>query len=652
MTILLALVMGVVLPGIAGGVLLTSFSPDPSRPGALLTRALSCGVAAWLVSSGVLTRTIGLTETSSWATAALLTVASVVVLGLPRSRAVLRQALPEIGYLTALLAVTVITWLPVGVLIFRTTWGPLGSTPWYYWSLADKIARAGVVPDSTKEWGTTLPFLDDYQLFSSSTAMLLTQSDAAVRALHVVIFLSVVLMACGAALLANALGSGRLASLAAVPLGLATGIGAVRLTSYRPEAFALGLVLLLVALWVDWLRHGERGSFVAACLLAAVLAQVHGIALVTGGVFLVASIGAFFPRHDRFLFLRRCAVSAVALGVSALLMALALGGASGTEHAGQLGDESGLADPTWEFVRAIQGRPPSLPPDNQQIASNAVNGLYQGTGVWVGPLLAVATIVLMVGAIRQPLARQTLVFTLVSLAGLTIVASAFALGWSSYVPRRTGTQRLVQEATLLVGPYIACALACVPFFTLRVTWQKLTTAILVVGLCCAGLTASLRLEGIFARQRPDEGIAQALEELELPADAVVLTNAYTEGYIHQVTGAEGLLEGRAPYTFPRVLRRANSLLREAQAFFLDPAAHLAFLDKNHVSYVVVSDRDSYSLGTSNVFANPRPALLDKFRALEPVLTQPGLSVYRVEPSAYPWVAKSADGMTAKPKGDR
>jgi hypothetical protein len=631
MTVLLALLLGVGLPGIAGGVLLTSFSPVPPRPGVLLGRVLSCGVAAWLLSSAWLARTVGITHTSSWITTGCLAALGLALLALPRSRAVLRVALPEVGYLASLLLVTALTWLPVGVLVMRTPGGLVGSTPWYYWGLADQIARAGRVPADATEWGTYAPFLDDYHLFSTGTAMLLTQDPSSLRALQGVILLAVVLLACGAALLAGSFGAGRVASLAAVPVAIATGVGAVKMSSYRPEAFALGLALLLVALYVDWLRHGERGSLVAACLLAAVLSQVHGIALVTAGVFLTASTLALLPRDGTLRFLRRCALSGGALAAGCLLLALTLGGAaSGTGHAGRISDTSGLADPTWEFVRAIKGLPPSVPPTNQELATSAVSGAYSTTGWWVGPVVAAATILLLLGARRRPVARQVLVFTLLSLVGVAAVAAVFAFGWSSYVPRRTGDQRLTQEATLLAGPFVACGLACLPFRRIRLTRRRVVPVITVLALCAGGLVETSRIAEAVARQRPAPTDQQGLAGLEIPADAVMLSNAYTEGYIAQVTGARGLLEGRAPYTFPGVLARANALLREAQAFYAAPRRRLDFLERNDVSYVLVSERRSFSVGTDNVFApRVRTRLLDTSPALTRVLSTPGLVVYRV-----------------------
>lgn len=631
MTVLFSLLLCMVLPGIAGGVLLTWFSPDPTRSGGLLTRALACGLVAWLVSSGVLVRTVGLTATSSWVTDGLLALGSGALLSAPRSRTVLRLALPEAQYLGALLAVTAVVWFPIGFLVLRTSWGPIGSTPWYYWSLAAKIARAGHVPSHSTEWGTKVPFLDDYHLFSTGTAFLLTQDSAAVHVLQAVTVLSAILLACGAALLANAFGVGRLASLAAVPIAVGTGVGAARLPAYRPEAFAFGLMLLLVAVLVDWLRHRERGSLAAGCLLAAVLSQVHGIALTTGGILLVASAIALYPRCQALPYLRRCALSGLAVLASVVLLGVVLGVAPGTEHAGRLGNKSGLADPTWRFIRLIRDVPPTLPPSNPGLAKGAVGTVYEGTGLWVGLVAAACLVLLVMGARQRLPVSRILTFTLIAMLGLAAVGAVFAFGWSSYVPRRTGAQRLVEEATLLLGPCAAGALACLRLSGRLKERTQLTSVTVVLVLCALGIFGSLRLASVVDGQRPPHSAVQALAALDVPPRAVVLTNAYTEGYLKQVTGAQGLIDGRAPYTFPSVLKRANSLLRQAKQFYLAPARHLGFLDREHISYVAVSGH-SYSLGTGNLYVKPADITgLRTCPRLKPVLLIPGLRVFYVRP---------------------
>ena len=636
MTAVLALLLCFLLPGIAGGVLLTWSSVEPARPGALLLRGLSCGVAAWLLGSGVLASTAGITTVSSWVTEALLGVASVVVLVLPRSRRVLRDAGGEAVYLAAMVVVSLTAWLPVGILVLRTTWAPLGSTPWYYWSLAQQVADVGHVPATSVEWGTTLPFLADYRLLSTGTAMMLTQGGAHdMAAVQAVVVVSVVLLGCGAALLANALGSGRMVSLVAAAMAVATGIGSLRLSSYRPEGLGLGLTLLTVACFVDWFRRGERTTLVAACLLGVALANVHGIALLVAVVMLVAAGVATMPRHGIRRHLLRVVVSGLALLGSVVVVGLVLGGtASGATQVGNLAHQSGLADPTWDFVRAITGHPPSLPPSNHAIAVKAAATAMHGAVAWVGVAVVVAIAGLVVGLVtRQGVARRTLMFNVLALVGLGAAAALFALGWSSYVPRRTGSQRLVQEMSVLIGPFVACGLACLMRRLGVVSgerWRRAVTMTLVVASCGLGVFFSARAVPSLQHHRPLPSDVSALRHLGVPHDSVVLTNAYTEGYIPQVMQAHGLVDGRAPYTYPRVLARANGLLRDAQSFYRQPCRRIVFLYHHHVSYIVVAHRGSYALGTSNLFS-PGVATwrLDQCAGLTRVLATPRLLVYRI-----------------------
>ena len=172
-TAVLALLLCLLLPGVAGGVLLSWSSGDPGRAGSLALRGLSGGVSAWLISSGLLERTFGITKTSAWMIEGLLALASVRSPPAPEP-AVLRSALGEAGYFVSHPHGHRLAWLPIGLLL-RRTWGPLGSPPWYYWNLAQQVADAGQVPATATEWGTTLPFLDDYRLFSDGTALFLTE---------------------------------------------------------------------------------------------------------------------------------------------------------------------------------------------------------------------------------------------------------------------------------------------------------------------------------------------------------------------------------------------------------------------------------------------------------------------------------------------
>ncbi|MDX6319531.1 MAG: hypothetical protein QOD35_2931, partial [Nocardioidaceae bacterium] len=69
----------------------------------------------------------------------------------------------------------------------------------------------------------------------------------------------------------------------------------------------------------------------------------------------------------------------------------------------------------------------------------------------------------------------------------------------------------------------------------------------------------------------------------------------------------------------------------AKQFYLQPARHLGFLDREHISYVAVSGH-SYSLGTGNLYVKPADISgLHTCPRLKPVLLVPGLRVYHVRP---------------------
>ena len=135
--------------------------------------------------------------------------------------------------------------------IVHASWSPLGSTPWYYYGLARQVAENGSLPATSVEFGTATPFLADYHLFTTGTAMLLLQHpDGPITVITVVTLVGVVALGLGAVALARVLGAGRVSALLAVPFAVGAGIAPLRLAAYRPEGFAIGLTLLGVGWFV------------------------------------------------------------------------------------------------------------------------------------------------------------------------------------------------------------------------------------------------------------------------------------------------------------------------------------------------------------------------------------------------------------------
>jgi hypothetical protein len=634
-----SLVLTGLVPGLAIAVLLRRLRPAASDVG-LLAPASAWALVSWLVTSGVLARTVGLSFTSCVVAGVVLTLVSVGVLALPGSRRTLLRHSGdrwEHAWAGGALALGLVTWLPVGILSWQTSWTPLGGTSWYYWGLAQQAAVAGHLPATSVEFGTTVPFLGDYPLFTLGAAALLVQvpDDQATLVRQLVTAIPVLYAAFGFALLVRVLGAGRVVALAAVPLGIGTGLAADKLTAYRPEGFAIGCLLMAVALVAGGLRRRDVHLLAPGVGLVAVLSQVHGIALVTAFV-LLASFSLALWLGDR-----TPATAAVvawtggAASAAVLLLAAVMGTLSGATHRGGISDVAGASDPTWEFVRAARGRPPSDPPDRSTLLSNGVDHIYDSGAVW---FLAVAVVALAVMlAFRTGRRRFGLLvgFVAVVLVVLAAAVSVFVLGWDSYVPRRTGARRLMAEATLLLPVVVTAGVSTgVALVLLRTRSRRLATACavgavlvaLVVGLMGSWDVSRDRLAGRIPRED-----VEALGRLGVTDGTVVLTNGYSEGVIVGVTGARGLLEGRAPFTFPDVLERANGLLRGAQEFYDRPRTTRDFLDAHGVDYIVVQQARSIT-GPFRFRVPTTARRLRKGPAFEEVLSTPRMVVFRYAPA--------------------
>jgi hypothetical protein len=362
---------------------------------------------------------------------------------------------------------------------------------------------------------------------------------------------------------------------------------------------------------------------------------VHGIAALTAGVMVVAFALVSLVRGPRREQVRRTAIALGALLAAVVVVGLVFREASGTVHAGGLVDRGGIADPTWEFFRAARGDASSLPPSNGALMQQSVRELYGWQRWWIDPVLVLAGLGLFLRR-RDVTTRRLVSFTAVSLLGLLAVASVFMFGWHGYVPRRTGASRIMLEASLLVPPFVALGLECLA----REAWQwrgrqllrtrRLRVPVMLAALSVLGIVTLVGTASFDNGQAPTRGELALWRSLPLSSSDVVLANGYTEGFIPDVTGAQGLLDGRAPYTFDAQLHRANRLLRGGQAFFTDPAAHWSFLAENKVSWVVVGDPDGESLGTGNVWDTPSSLQgLESCAGLQRVAWDTALTAFRV-----------------------
>jgi hypothetical protein len=409
------------------------------------------------------------------------------------------------------------------------------------------------------------------------------------------------------------------------------GIGGLRLLGYRPEGFALGLSLLVVVLFVDWFRNRDTMSLLVACVLGAVVSQVHGIAFLTLCLLLVAATGTVLTVERSFAFVRVAFVSAGSLLGAFGALGLAMGRFSGSGTSAGMVQATAGGDPTWAFRKLALGRDPTPPPTAERMLTHSLENLYEDHASLVLVLVVTGAAVVLARARPRACGAQPLTF-FVAAVGLVFAAGlVFLLGWDTYVPRRTGTDRLFFEGTMLLPVFLAGAAGVALASVSRAAPRRALTTGLVALSLAVGLLNAFELRQEAVGWHPDRRDHAALAGLELPDDAVVLANAYTEGYLHHVTGATVLLEGRAPYTFPDQLDRAVQLLLEGKQFYAEPRSNLGFLDRYGVTHVVVSAPDSFSVTSANLFDDPLP--LDDLRAMpqmREVLSSPELVVLRYE----------------------
>jgi hypothetical protein len=152
----------------------------------------------------------------------------------------------------------------------------------------------------------------------------------------------------------------------------------------------------------------------------------------------------------------------------------------------------------------------------------------------------------------------------------------------------------------------------------------ISVLVLGVGVTLHGRTVHDQLE----RQQPSRETLADLRHLGLSAHDLVLTNVYSEGFVTAL-GSHGVLDGRAPYSEPHALTRANHLLEQSVAFFMDPAKNPLPPGAKGVDYVLVATTPNV-LGTPLVFPTAYAAL-DHAPGLRLVRTGPGYRLYAASP---------------------
>jgi hypothetical protein len=629
-----ALLAWVVLPGIATAAVVGRGS-EPVQPVRVLSVALSSGLVVWFLGSEALARLNLMSSTGAVAATVVVAVASLGVIGGPgRPGLKLLRREPVLVELAVMLVASVVVALPLLVLVARRTDSLTGPTPWYYLDLARSVIQHHGVPATSPEWATRLPFLDDYPAFTSGTALLLAvggvKSMAAAQAVRM---LTLVAVGAGAYLFARAFGAARSAAAVSIVVLFVSTTYVGKLASYRPEAAGYALVFVAGALAKLWLDHRRNVDLALVTVALLALSEVHGI----GWLFGAMIVGGLAVGYVIFSPERRAALRASGLLVGFLIGGWLIGnlvlggGLSGANKLGGLPPSNG-GDPTWRFVNLVAGRiAPRPAPSATDAARKGMSRGFINLGAWWYLVVVVVVVILLIvvawigRATLRRAAREYSAMALLVVLGCTAVSVWFAVRWSTYVPTRTGWGRVFPLTFALLPAAIAIVLSALSSRRLR-----LVAAALVLVLGAAAMVHARDYYRQLDHQQPTRDTLTSMRALKLGPKDLVLTNAYSEGYVGAVPGGKGVLDGRAPYSEPKTLKRANQLLEQSISFFADPVNQPLPTDAKGIDYVLVAT-DPSVLGTPLVFSTSYGALMMR-PDLKLVHSGPGYLLYKVTPA--------------------
>ena len=510
------------------------------------------------------------------------------------------------------------------------------STPWYFWGLTVDYADEGEVPETSVEFGVETSALTDYTGFNAGGAALSLFAGGAdgIHAAQIMRAIAVIGTALGFILLARAWGASFVAAVAGGGVIMSLAYLAGKLSSYRPEGFGYPLMLIVPAFVLVYVRTHDRSTLVAAAVGVAALSQIHGVSLTVGGALVAATLATRLPAMWRR---RRPEITAVALAAG-LIVAVWLGtDLALSERFTQGGMATQVpeisangADPTLEFFRAVRTFPEDpLPISGFEVARSALDeGFYLEAGHWaegvvyalvvaVAIAIVVFAVVMRVGGIGTALG-----FAAGAIGILVAISLVFQIGWETYVPRRTGWHRFLGQALLFVPllPSVALGLAG------RMRCARVgLVAWAVVAALAFGVTAK-PLYDIHDTQPSREALG-LLRSLDFPEDAVISTNAYSEGFVATVLERDALTNGRGPYHQADLLDIAIEQLDDARAFYADPIAEREYLDESDITHVLVAT-EPWMFGSTQHYPTDYAALY-RLPELRDVRAGPGFLLFEV-----------------------
>lgn len=626
-----ALFAWVVLPAVALAALACRHLRPNDTAERFLALATVLGLSIWTLAAAVLALLGGVSLGPVIVLGGVLAAVSVALLVGPArpglqvitDRSGVRAAVASYG-VTALVA------SPLLVSIVARTDSLRAPTPWYYWQLVRETVLAHGVPPFSLEWGQHVRFLDDFPGFTAGGAILSVAGGDPLRFAGADLLQVMAILTAGAGmyLLARAWGATRLGGSVAVALFFGLDLYVGKLSSLRPEAAAYGLAFVVAALAKRWIDDRDRVDLAVAGLGLVVLPLVHPIVWVLalcliGGT---ALVGLGRAPRARVLALVGTALFAGLIGAGAFG-----GSLGGTAKLGGLPVTAvGRIDPTWVFQdRSAANLLGDARPSNVSMARASFRRGFLGLGwPWHVSLAGLAlvgfgVVALSGGSEPRRTSRRFLAFAAGSVVAVIFVSAIFARAWDTYVPNRTGVARLVPLLWFLLPLMVGIGLAFVRGRTVRRIVIG-AVGLMVVLLLVHGVPDQRR----YASQQPSAASLAALTQLDLPRGALVLSNAYTEGVLRLAVGAPGLLEGRAPYTERRLLRRANGLLANASEFFASPDPKRPIPGRG-VTHVLVATGPGWTLTTPYVMPT-NLAVLDRRTDLTLEKAGRGWRLYRVK----------------------